>query len=480
MKTRSIAKNAVLNVILNVSNIAFSLITFPYVSRVLGVDALGQYNFAKSVISYFVLIAGLGIGGYAIREGSRLREDKEKISAFASEMLAINIVSTTISYIALFLCLVLVRKFDDYRLLIFIFSFQIIMSTIGVEWIYSIYEDFTYITLRTLGFKVLSIVLLFVFVRTKDDVVNYAIVTVIALCGSGIFNLVHSGHYCDLNLKRIKGLKKHFKPILTIFSASIAIMIYVSSDTTILGFLKSDYEVGLYSLASKIYMIIKSVISSILIVSIPRLSALYGNNEIERYNRTLQKVIDTISVFLFPCVVGLFLLSENIVVLVGGSDYVDASMSLKILSVALLFCLYGWIFNQCVLMPSKNEKTSSIATIASASVNIIFNFLLIPIWGEKAAALTTVLAELMMFIICYRKGRKLSYAKVINVNLLQVIVGCVGISIICILCRAFINNNIVSVGVAIPVSVIAYGIILLLLGNEQIKEGITKIIGRDE
>ena len=475
---KSIAKNALLNVIRNVSNIIYPLVTFPYVSRVLGVDAIGKYNFASSFISYFILIAGLGISSYAIREGARIREDKESLSLFASEMFAINIISTFLAYVCLFICVICIRKLDDYRLLLFVFSFQIIMTTIGVEWIYSIYEDYKYITIRTLFFKLISLILLFLFVRTKDDVVKYAGVTTFALSGSGVLNLIHSRKYLKFDFKKITSIKQHMKPILTLFSASVAVMIYVYSDTTILGFLKSDYEVGLYSLSSKIYTIIKSVISAMLIVSIPRLSALYGNKEFDEYNHTLQKIIDSIGVLLLPCVVGLFILSDNIVQFVGGSDYLEAAPSLRLLSVALLFCLYGWIFNQCILLPSKNEKTISFATIISALINISLNFVLIPMWSENAAAVTTVIAEFLMLLICYCKGRNLNSSKVLNRNLFQIFIGCVGIGIICIFCKLFISNNIILVSVAIIGSVISYGMILLIFKNEQVIKIIVRIKSR--
>ena len=77
MKNKSLAKNAILNGIRNGLNLLFPLITFPYVSRVLQVEKLGEYNFANSVTSYFVLLAGLGISSYAVREGAKLREKKK-------------------------------------------------------------------------------------------------------------------------------------------------------------------------------------------------------------------------------------------------------------------------------------------------------------------------------------------------------------------------------------------------------------------
>ncbi len=188
MKNKSLAKNAILNGIRNGLDLLFPLITFPYVSRVLRVERLGEYNFANSVIGYFVLLAGLGISSYAIREGTKLRGNKDEFDFFASSVFTINVVSTVISYICLFICLWFSNGLHKYSILIIVFSIQIVFITIGVEWVYSIYEEYLYITLRGIVFKILSIIFLFIFVKTEEDVIAYAGITVFASVGSNIVN----------------------------------------------------------------------------------------------------------------------------------------------------------------------------------------------------------------------------------------------------------------------------------------------------
>ena len=191
MKNKSLTKNAILNGIRNGLNLLFPLITFPYVSRVLQVEKLGEYNFANSVISYFVLLAGLGISSYAVREGAKLREDKDKFNFFTSSVFTINVLSTVISYICLFGCLWILESLHKYSMLILVFSIQIIFITIGVEWVYSIYEEYLYITLRGILFKILSIIFLFIFVKTEEDVIAYAGITVFASVGSNLLNFIN-------------------------------------------------------------------------------------------------------------------------------------------------------------------------------------------------------------------------------------------------------------------------------------------------
>ncbi|HFI0095332.1 TPA: oligosaccharide flippase family protein, partial [Streptococcus suis] len=135
---KSLKINVLLNTLRSVLNIIFPLITFPYVSRILGADNLGIYNFSSSFVSYFILIAGLGINTYAIREGAKYRDNREEISNFSSEVFSINMLSTLIAYILLITILLLFKNLQDYTICIIIFSIQIFFSTIGTEWIYTI------------------------------------------------------------------------------------------------------------------------------------------------------------------------------------------------------------------------------------------------------------------------------------------------------------------------------------------------------
>lgn len=466
-----IKKNAILNVIRNILNIVFPLITFPYVSRVLGVENIGKYNFANTYVNYFILFAGLGIGNYVVREGAHFRDDKREFSVFFSEVFSINIISTALSYICLGLTLLMIRSLDVYRNLVLIFGLQIGFTTIGVESVFSVYEDYDYITKRTIAFKLASIIGMFVFVRNANDLNAYAIITVVAAVGSNTLNFIYSKKYWSLKRCSLHMITKHLNPILVMFASSVAVMIYVYSDTTMLGFMQSDYVVGLYSVASKVYIILKSVISAVLVVTIPQLSSLWSKNLKKDFQSTVQKVIDMISVLLLPCVVGMFTISDNIVYVIAGPEYIEASSDIKILSIALLCCLYGWIFNQCVLIPTKNEKTVTIATSMSALMNIVLNFIMIPYFAEKAAAITTLTSELFMLFACYCKAKEYGNFKVVNRDFKGVFIGCGWIVIMCIIAKIFIHDIWWNTVVCMICSVLAYGGCLVkyknsIFGNE--------------
>ena len=466
MESKSLGRNIILNGFRNILNLLFPLVTFPYISRVLGVEEIGKYNFAQSAISYFLLIAGLGISSYAVREGAKYRNRKETFNIFASEILLCNVMSTIIAYIALFVCLYNIKKFKTYSCLMILFSIQIIFTTIGVEWVYSIYEEYEYITIRSIVFKIISIILILVFVRDQGDVNTYAAITVFSSVGSNFMNLIHSKTYFKIVKIHLKDCLKHVKPILIIFASNIAIMIYVYSDTTMLGFITSDYEVGIYSVSVKIYNMIKNLLSSILIVSIPRLSMFYGNDLKEDFKKTTQKVYDTLTTLILPAVVGLFCASRQLVLITSGYSYVSAETSLRILCIALFFCIYGWFFGQCILMPAKKEKIILFATCISAGVNIGLNFILMPIWKENAAAFTTAIAELVMFIICMFYGHRVTEIKIWTKNTISVIVGCILIVCVCSLILRIPNwGNISQLLAMMFFSIGIYGFALLILQN---------------
>lgn len=465
-KQKSLEANMALNAIKGIMSLLFPLISFPYASRVLGVNNMGRYNFANSVISYFVLLAGLGISTYAIREGARVRDDKNEINKLANELFSINIVSTIISYAVLILLVFLVTKFYEYRGLLLILSFQVVFKTIGIEWIYSIYEDYLYITIRSIIFQLLSIIALFLFVKKASDLNLYALITVTASGGSNIINYFHARKYCRVSFTFKIDWKRHIKPIIILFAMSATTTIYVSSDTTILGFLSGDYFVGIYSVSTKVYSIVKSLLSAILTVSIPRLSMLLGEKDLHQFNSVASSIFKTLLTFMIPSMLGIILLRNEIIFLISGAEYSSAQSSLTILAVALVACLGAWFWGQCILVPYKEETFILKVTVASALINIVLNLLLIPRFNENAAAFTTVVSEALSYFCLWIKGRKYCKLEGVFPFLVKVALGCVGIVFICFALNPIKKLMIIYTVLCVILSIIIYFIIECIVKNE--------------
>ena len=183
MQIKSMKMNAFLNGTRTLVAIIFPLITYPYISRILGTDNLGKINFANSVVNYFQLLSALGISSYAIREGAAYRERCGIMETFANQVFTINVVFTGIAYSLLGITLFFFKGLTDYKELILIQSLVILGSTLGVEWLFSVYEDYLYITVRTIVIQIVSLLLMFVFVRREGDYLKYALISVIAMGG---------------------------------------------------------------------------------------------------------------------------------------------------------------------------------------------------------------------------------------------------------------------------------------------------------
>lgn len=479
---KSIKINALLNGLRTILNLLFPLITFPYISRVLTVDEIGKYNFSESIVTYFLLIAALGINQYAIREGSKYKNDRKKMSEFASKVFTVNILSTLISYILLFVAMAISKKLDTYTNCILLLSTQIFFTTIGTEWIYFIFEEFAYITIRSIVFKVISIILLFILIRKPGDYLKYTFVIVFANVGSNILNFFNTRKLVDICLTNSFEWKEIVKPIMIIFASNVAMQIYVSSDITMLGYLKNDYNVGVYSVSTRIYSIIKSVLTAVLTVAIPRFSYYAGNGLKNDYSKLLKKVINTLFVMGIPVVAGLIVLSDNVVNIIAGEKYYEAHSSLCILCVAIIFAIFNGLLNQSVLLAYGREKIFLYCTVISALLNIVLNIFMIPLFAENGAAFTTVISELVLFVLLFVKSRDLIMESFLNKftlnNIISIMSGSIGIVVFCVFIKKLVFGLIVQTIISVIGASMIYGLILLLFRNEMIINFVSNMFGK--
>lgn len=477
-KKVSVKKNFVMSLIKTLMGLIFPLITFPYASRVLLVDGIGKVNYVLSIISYFQMIAALGISTYAVTEGSKIRDDQEKLNRFSSEVFTINIISTIISYL-LFLIFIRFSIFENYRQLLLLGSLSIMFTTIGVEWIYMIHEDYQYITIRSIVFQALSLILLVLLVKDETDLVQYLLLSVISSVGSGLINFIGSKKYIKLRILKpdFKILSRHLKPILLIFGMSVSTTIYSNSDIFLLGVLKGDNAVGLYSTAVKLNQIIIALICSVNNVLLPRLSY-YVKNEMEiEYQSLIKKAVNMIVFFAIPMSIGLIILSDVAVLMIAGSEFLKASYIVKILAFNIILSPLNNFLAYQILMPFRRENVSFRATMIAAGINIVGNIILIPFMSYIGAALTTILAEVFVFIICLKNvSDKIDWKKLFS-KVYQYILSSIPIIVICYLLGIFIDNIYLYALLCIPISAIIYFVLLILFKNELILEGISLVKG---
>lgn len=244
-KVKSIRYNFIMNFILTVSNFIFPLLTFPYVSRVLQVEANGTVAYVSSIVSYFMMIASLGIPTYGIRAAAKVRDDKRKLSTIVQELLIINVILVFLVLIAYFIMLFTLPSMYVYKELFYINAIGILLNVIGVGWFFQAIEQYDYITLRSIFFRLLSLAMIFLLIHSPEDYIMYAGVSVFASVGSNILNFKRLFKYISFKKTEIYHFKPHIKPILILFAQTLVVSIYTNLDTVMLGSMKGTYDVGL-------------------------------------------------------------------------------------------------------------------------------------------------------------------------------------------------------------------------------------------
>ena len=460
---KSLSINALLNSIRQGLSVLFPLITYPYVLRVLGVINIGKANYSSSIVNYFVLFAMLGISTYAIREGSQKKDDQNNIECFVSEIFTINVLSSIVSFILLIITLHTVGKLHEYSILILIYSSNIFLKTFSVDWINNVYEDFLSITIRSIIVYIITIICLFVFVKKPEDVYVYAIISTMGNAFVCIWNQFYCRKYVKIKLTRHINFKKHIVPIGILFANALAISIYVNVDITMLGWIKGDYAVGIYSPAVKIYTIVKNLLASIYVVTLPRLSNFAGNQDWNEYKRVNTELWGAFILLLLPSSFGLLCLSPEITYILGGAQLHESTLVLRILSFSLIAAIFGGIVTACMNISLKREKDTLVATLISAGLNLILNLFFIPALSQNGAAITTLISELFVLLFCFLrlkdKERYFEYKYLLK-KLGVSIVGVIIIAAIYYIVKITINNSIAIVFIVPILSAIVYAIVL--------------------
>lgn len=403
---KSIPRNLVFNFLKTFSNMVFPIVTFTYAARILGDAGIGRANFAKSIISYFAMFAMLGMDAYGTREAAKRRDDREKLSTFVCEMLLINGCTTLIAYVLLFVSMRAVPKLYGYEQLLWVCSLAILMQGMGMEWLYRALEEYQYIAVRSVVFQFIALAAMFGFVRQKDDVTAYAAVTVFASSGAYILNFFNARKFISLRRLQKIHIREHMRPLLWLFAVAVSMELYTVLDSTMLGFIQGDASVGIYTAAVKVNKMTTTMLGVLGVVLIPRLSYYIGLGEREKVNELIRKAYHFVFLLSVPAAVGLFLLSDEIILLFSGSGFASAGFTMRLLTPIVLLIPFSFTTNQHILVPMGKEKHILISTTVGALVNLVCNALLIPRFAENGAAVATVIAEGMVALVCFLNIRR--------------------------------------------------------------------------
>lgn len=472
MEKKSVNKNILLNILKTTLSIVFPLITYPYATRTLGTANFGKVSFAHSIISYIALVAGLGISNYAIREGGFVRADNKKLKAFASEIFTFNLCTTVVSYVILLVLLLANSNLRQYRIVLLVQSLSIFFTTIGVDWLNVIYEDYWYITIRSIVANFLSLFFLLIFVRTPADYVLYAAINVLNSGVIAVANLIHVRRECQFSIRK-PNLRKHIKPIMVLFSNNLAVSIYTNADITMIGWFFGDRLVGLYAIASKIYTILKQVIAAAYSVTITRLTEYYATRQEEKFKNLFNNVINSIIFLSLPIMIGGICTAEYIIRIIAGDEFIDAVGTLRVLLCTVLFAVTGGALAYCLNMPLRRESVNLKCTAISAIENIILNALLMPKFDILGAAIATLMSEATVAVILFLSLRKWHYLfefGAIGRNFIKTLISCIPIVFMYHVVNRFQVDLFVKFIVVIVLSAISFFAISMVLKNDLLIE----------
>ena len=396
---KSLKLNFIMNAILTMSSFLFPLISFPYVSRILLPEGTGRVDFATSLIAYFLMFAQLGIPTYGVRACAKVRDDKRLLTKTAHELLIINLVMSAVSYAVLFLGLIFVKRLHEDRLLYIVVSLTIIFNTIGMEWLYKALEQYTYITFRSIIFKAVALIAMFLLVNEKEDYVIYGCITILASSASYLMNFIHARKYISMRPMGGYEFKPHLKAVAVFFAMACASTIYTNLDKVMLGFIGTDTDVGYYGAAVRIKSILVSIVTSLGTVLLPRASYYVEHGLMDDFRKISRKALNFVFVAAVPLMVYFVYFARQGIFLLSGEEYAGSILPMQIIMPTLLFIGLSNILGIQILVPTGREKVVLISMIAGAVVDLMCNLLLIPRFAATGAAISNAVAEAVVLVV---------------------------------------------------------------------------------
>ena len=393
----SIKKNFFYSSILTTSNFLFPMITYPYVSRVLGPNNLGIVNFVEGIIGYFILFSMLGVATIGIREVSKNRDNKTELSNVFSSLVSITGFTTIISIIILLICTFTVPVLYEKKEVMFYGAFRLAFNFLLIEWFYKGLENFRYITVRTLIVKLLYVISVFLFVRSSNDYGKYYLCTVGMFLINALVNFIYSRKFVFFSLKNIH-IKKYLRPSLIMFGYGLLTSLYTTFNVTYLGFVSSDSQVGYYTTATKLYSILIALFSAFTGVMLPRMSHILSKGDIEQFKTLTRKSNDTLLSFSIPLIIFAAYFAPEIILLISGPEYGDAVLPFRIVIPLVFIIGYEQILVIQTLMPLGKDKIILRNSIIGAIVGVGLNIILVKSLQSTGSAITWICSEISILI----------------------------------------------------------------------------------
>ena len=463
---KSVKKNYILSLLDTVLGIAFPLITFPYVTRILSPGDIGQVQFYQNIIGYITLFSAFGIPLYGVREVAKRRGNVVERNKSTIELLILHIILTAIGYLAVYIMCMTVGKIQENAVLFWVLSLGLFFSMIGCSWFYQAMEDFEYITIRSLLVKILSLILLFTLVKNANDILWYAIVLVCGSAGNNIFNLIRLTKY--IKKSDIQGRLTpfiHVRPALKIFALNLTIGLYTQLSVFLLGFMQSNEDVGYYSMAQKIIVVVNSVVLTLSTVLLPRLSQYIGNHQDAEFKFLGDKAISFVLAISVPICTGLVLLSKPIILVMFGQAYYPSISVLALYAPIITIIGLSQVFGKSILYSAGHEGLMITCTFIG-----MVTYMVVGIPGVKCLSiiggvLGSLCAEIAVTLSMILLGKKYHPCTLLRKENLTYVIASVIMGIPVFLCTYLTKSYVMQLVIGIPLGSLTYISVLAIMRN---------------
>lgn len=388
------AKNYFYNLLLTLANLLFPILSFPYISRILGPEGVGKVQFVFSFAQYFAIIAGLGIPIYGMREIARYKDDKEGRSRVFSELIIIYILTSICLSVLYLVVIYMFPYFSIDRDMYLAALLLVLLGCSYMEWVYTGMEEFKSIALRSVLFKIIGLILMFLFIKTAADYKLYLYLMLFSFLGNNVLSIFLLKGKVRFMLSGLE-LHKHVMPLLFILGTTVAV-IMADTDTVLLGFLSNNKVVGLYTAADKLSMISIPIVTSMGVILMPKITSDFANKNMIAVQDTLDQAFRFLMFFGVPIVFGLALLAPEFISLFSGKEFLEATNSMQLLSVLPLIIGFSRFLQYLILVPSGRNKEMFLCVIGGLITNLGLNFLLIPSLQQIGSSIANVSSEIVV------------------------------------------------------------------------------------
>ena len=397
-KQPNIKLNFLYNISYQILLVITPLLVAPYISRVLGDDNIGTYSYTYSMAHYFAVFCMLGVSHHGNRTIAVCRDDQDRLNQTFSEITTLKFLISAIVLSAYAIYVGLIAD-ESYRLYSVLQVFYILSFVLDIHWFFAGLEEFKVTVMRLLIIKVLSMICIFSFVKTADDLWIYTLIMSGSFLISEVYLWIVARKRVKWKLPRLKDALKHLKPILVLFIPILAVDLYRMMDKIMLGEIISMGSVGQYENADKIIKICLGVVTALSSVMLPRMAKLNAENDTGTMRRYMGNSMRVILAMSCALVAGILAVGKTFAPTFFGPEFVECGSVLQVLSFSVLFVAFSNLVRTQYLIPCHKDRIYILAVWGGVALNLVLNILLIPWLGAIGAAIATAVTELLVSII---------------------------------------------------------------------------------